>query len=369
MSRRLKQTSNDEGSSADLQIAEGFFRGVIPSIGSKWTNWLSSLLTRGRAVPRISFEIGLAIGGLVLTIILLVLDKADKLRGPTLYWLLAIAALMTLPLVFGNAVVMDATGAWKYWVRGTALATWGVIYTALGIWISSPKIVVAAMPEIVARVYARGLWPQPPATSGEYKPFLQELFYEWVLTLTPDGQTGEITVRIKDPIKHLDDRIKIEPDIASISDIKPMWMSGFEEPSRKPDYYERVIRSLSLEKKRPARIIFRRPIKIQPGGSQFTPRDFSRSFEVTAEKARIIHHLYPFDDNQQFVILMRKMETLGKWKYSGPDSSPLSVRENPDVPLPPLGPSEIETTLEVRCEDASCQKIVVRQLEARKGAP
>jgi hypothetical protein len=52
--------------------------------------------------PTISFSDGLAIGAIVLTIVFLVLDKAGKLKGPILFWLLGLAALMTVPLVLGN---------------------------------------------------------------------------------------------------------------------------------------------------------------------------------------------------------------------------------------------------------------------------
>ena len=87
-------------------------------------------------MPRVSLEIGLAVGGIILTIILVVLDKAGKLIGPTLFWLLVLAALMTVPLALGNPLVADAPGVWKWWSRGIMLALVGFGYWAIAIWIS-----------------------------------------------------------------------------------------------------------------------------------------------------------------------------------------------------------------------------------------
>lgn len=65
------------------------------------------------AMPRISLELGLAIGGIILTILLVVLDKAGRLKGGLLLWLLVAAALLTLPLALGNSVVIDGASAWN----------------------------------------------------------------------------------------------------------------------------------------------------------------------------------------------------------------------------------------------------------------
>src|ERR1700683_1339713 len=92
-------------------------------------------------MPELSFDRVVAVIGIVLAIILVVLDKAGKLKGPVLFWLLALAALMVVPLVLGNS-----------WVRGIP---WGVLrfnrvllmvsivlmgYSVLAIWISPGDI-------------------------------------------------------------------------------------------------------------------------------------------------------------------------------------------------------------------------------------
>ena len=55
----------------------------------------------------LTFDRVLAFVGLIVAIILIVLDKAQKLKQPVLFILLAVAAFMTLPLAFGNSWVKD----------------------------------------------------------------------------------------------------------------------------------------------------------------------------------------------------------------------------------------------------------------------
>jgi hypothetical protein len=80
------------------------------------------------------------VGGLVLTLILVVLDKAGKLKGQVLYWLLALAALMTLPLVLGNPFVAEASALWKYWLRACSVSVVVLGFWAIGIWISTNPV-------------------------------------------------------------------------------------------------------------------------------------------------------------------------------------------------------------------------------------
>jgi hypothetical protein len=87
-------------------------------------------------MPKVSYEIGLAILGFILTLLLVVLDKAGKLKGPILLWLLAFAALMTVPLVLGNPAIENVHTEWRWWIRGFALALVVFVYWAIAIWIS-----------------------------------------------------------------------------------------------------------------------------------------------------------------------------------------------------------------------------------------
>jgi len=87
-------------------------------------------------MPRITFEVGLAIGSIILTVVLLVLDKAGKLKGAALYGLLALALLMTIPLAVGNPLVANAAQQWKLWLRTLAVAIVFLTFWAIAIWIS-----------------------------------------------------------------------------------------------------------------------------------------------------------------------------------------------------------------------------------------
>jgi len=57
---------------------------------------------------KVSFSDGLAIAGLILAIVLVVLDKAGKLKGPRLLALLGVAACMAIPLLFSVPWVSDS---------------------------------------------------------------------------------------------------------------------------------------------------------------------------------------------------------------------------------------------------------------------
>jgi hypothetical protein len=76
--------------------------------------------------------------GIVLAIVLVVLDKAGKLKGPMLLVLLAVAACMTLPLAMGTPWVSDAASGILRFTRGMFLVFFvGLVYSALAMWIST----------------------------------------------------------------------------------------------------------------------------------------------------------------------------------------------------------------------------------------
>ena len=87
---------------------------------------------------KISLSDGLAIAGAILAVVLIVLDKAEKLKGPMLLVLLATAALMTVPLALGNAWVSEATTGALRFTRGMFMIFLvGLVYSAISIWIST----------------------------------------------------------------------------------------------------------------------------------------------------------------------------------------------------------------------------------------
>jgi hypothetical protein len=116
------------------------------------------------------FRIGLGdaigIAGIVLAIVLLVLDKAGKLKGPMLLVLLAVAAVMTLPLVLDNTWVGDApSGMLKFSRAMLMFFVVGAAYSALAVWISGePENLVSS---------EKGTPPgkqEPPRTNGTSAP-------------------------------------------------------------------------------------------------------------------------------------------------------------------------------------------------------
>src|SRR5580658_9091462 len=106
-------------------------------------------------MARISFSDGLAIGGCILAILLVVLDKADKLKGPALFALLGLAGCMALPLAFGNSWVADAPPLLKFARGAFCTAIVMLAYSLLALWIAPEK------QEVVANASAEGQFLSP----------------------------------------------------------------------------------------------------------------------------------------------------------------------------------------------------------------
>jgi hypothetical protein len=87
-------------------------------------------------LSRISFSDDIGVAVIILAVILVVLDKAGKLKGAWLIGLLSVAGAMTLFLALGNSWVLDAPIKWKIW-RGILMVTLvGLSYSGVAIWIS-----------------------------------------------------------------------------------------------------------------------------------------------------------------------------------------------------------------------------------------
>jgi hypothetical protein len=89
-------------------------------------------------MPILPLEIVLGIAGLVLTIVVLVLDKADKLKGASLIIWLLLAGFLTLPIAVANPFVADSPPAWKWWRAILMISVVTFTYWALAIWVISP---------------------------------------------------------------------------------------------------------------------------------------------------------------------------------------------------------------------------------------
>lgn len=87
-------------------------------------------------MPRFTFSDVIGVAGIVLAVVLVVLDKASKLKGRWLFVLLAVAGFMTLFIAIDNSWVMGAPPQWRIW-RGALMACSIVLaYGGIALWIS-----------------------------------------------------------------------------------------------------------------------------------------------------------------------------------------------------------------------------------------
>jgi hypothetical protein len=126
-------------------------------------------------MEKISFSDVIGVGGIVLATVLLVLDKAGKLKGGWLFALLCLAGAMTLFIALGNSWVIDAPGSWKLWRAGLMVSLVAFTYSGLAIWISAPsgeitKSQNAPQPQPVPEVKQEPQAKPHPKAPLRYKP-------------------------------------------------------------------------------------------------------------------------------------------------------------------------------------------------------
>jgi hypothetical protein len=90
-------------------------------------------------MEKIPFSDAIGVVGIILTIVLLVLDKAGKLKGGWLFGLLLAAGLMTLFIAVGNSWVLDGPPRWKLWRGALMLCLVSFVYSAAAIWIAGSQ--------------------------------------------------------------------------------------------------------------------------------------------------------------------------------------------------------------------------------------
>lgn len=225
------------------------------------------------------------------------------------------------------------------------------------------QITATANSQFVSRIHARGMLP-PPGQETHVEPAFQELFYEWNISVTANHQAQNVIVVIHEDGPTEAALIRTIPENASVSDLKPAWMSGFNERNRPPDYYLRKIQFPRLSPNTKATITFRWPLRLARGQNQLSPTDFkSYDFDLVLEdECTATKHSY--DRDQQFLVLMTQFQAF--LKMSGrKDQQPLKIILNPDEPLPLLAPGEVETTVEAFCENPECGRFTIHQMEAR----
>lgn len=67
----------------------------------------------------------------------------------------------------------------------------------------------------------------------------QQIFYDWKMILRTNQKVAKIVVSL-DRLQ-ADDRLRIEPVDAKVSDPQPRWVTGFDEPDREADFFARTI--------------------------------------------------------------------------------------------------------------------------------
>ena len=95
---------------------------------------------------KVSLSDGLAIAGFILAIILAVLDKGGRLKGPFLLILLGVAACMAIPLLFSISWVADAPAGLPMLTRRMLmLFLIGVSWAGISVWITTGDVDEAAV--------------------------------------------------------------------------------------------------------------------------------------------------------------------------------------------------------------------------------
>jgi hypothetical protein len=90
-------------------------------------------------LEKIPFSDVVGIGGIALATVLLVLDKAGKLKGERLLGLLCLAGAMTFFIALGNSWVMDSPHRWRLWRGALMLCFVAFTYSGLAIWIAGSE--------------------------------------------------------------------------------------------------------------------------------------------------------------------------------------------------------------------------------------
>ncbi|HLW83254.1 MAG TPA: hypothetical protein VKS20_14550 [Candidatus Acidoferrales bacterium] len=90
-------------------------------------------------MAKLSVSDAIGVAGIVLMIILLVLDKAGRLKGGWLLALLCLAGAMTFFIALGNSWVMDAPDKWRFWRGALMVCLVSLTYSGLIIWITFPS--------------------------------------------------------------------------------------------------------------------------------------------------------------------------------------------------------------------------------------
>jgi hypothetical protein len=248
-----------------------------------------------------------------------------------------------------------AWGLSLVFVVGVSLGFWYGT-TAIASSIFHRTVTLSVRSEIVARVHERAMWLATGQTEV-YAAIFQDLFHEWVITVTPTREATHAVVTIRDARLPLD-KIQVMPmEDGVVSETKKGWMSGFEEPSQTPDFYIRTVSFETLTE--PAVITIRRPIKSRNIGAttiNTLDLDLDRIVSITVANSDVV--TTPVSDvNMRFQVLTDQLQALLSRKAES--GATLATRLDPDEPYPPLLVNQSEIIDEVRCASSPCKTVTI----------
>jgi hypothetical protein len=228
------------------------------------------------------------------------------------------------------------------------------------------EISINVSSSIMASVHSRAKWLNHGRTTEVYKPFFQDLFHEWVITVTPNRDAAQTVISIKDARKPVDKIRVVPPQNVIISEPNPGWVSGFEEPTQAPDFYVRTVTFSTLSE--PATITIRKPIKSHFGENRISTVDLDLDRQVLASADKcgtkvnpISRTSWPLSDaNPHFPELMQQLKALLVQHVT---AGPAPTRPDPDEPYPPLGVEESDMTTELHCKNVQCTEMIVTMAE------
>jgi hypothetical protein len=188
-----------------------------------------------------------------------------------------------------------------------------------------------------------------------------------VITVTPNRDAAQIVVSIKDARRPVDKIRATPPQSVTISEPKPGWVSGFEEPTQAPDFYIRTVTFSTLDE--PATITIRKPIKSHFGENRISTidLDLDRQVFASADKCRVeatpVSKVgWPLSDaNPRFPELMQQLKTLLVQRVTNGSGAP--TRPDPDEPYPPLDVEESDMVTELHCKNVQCTELTVTTAE------
>jgi hypothetical protein len=243
-------------------------------------------------------------------------------------------------------VLLSTMGVLLWWTQGR-ISEW---------WQSRRKVVrLQSLSTVWTRLYAR----QSAAAPGGIVPIeRQELIYEWILQIKTEATTPKVAITVS----HLTqaDRVKVTPDDASVSEQRPQWLSGFDEPKRTPDYYSLTVVFDALEPTHHAEIAIRRTLS-RPSVADLAVVRVVSTRAVSARVQQPQMATIP----EEAVRLTREAAAWANQTWNFEDGRrKLPVQADPGNPAS----REIQLTLDARWSAPDFSQYTLSRLTARSGS-